>query len=157
MPCREGTFLTACPGQRSSRLSGEAKGLLQRGSPCLLPLHDHRRATFCWWMLLPCVSIRGRGCGACAMFILATLVRHCGGGGSAGTGTSSLPSPLRQMIVIPLAIVAALVIARVDGVHYAPVAAILTPFWLIDAGVLIGGSHREGRRQQVQGSASPQD
>ena len=65
------------------------------------------------------------------------------------------PSPLRQTIVVPLAIVAALVVARVDGVHYAPVATILTPFWLIDAGVLVGELSGEGERQRCKGLPHP--
>ena len=44
----------------------------------------------------------------------------------------------QQLFVLPLLIVLSLVVARVDGAHYAPVSVILTPYWFFEACMLVG-------------------
>lgn len=46
--------------------------------------------------------------------------------------------PYPQVFYVPLIIVAAIAVARVDGVHFTSVAAMLSPFWLLDLCAICG-------------------
>ena len=88
------------------------------------------------WVAFPFVALRGDS-GYRIAYIVATGVSVCLILFSGNVAAPQRVTTPLQLFVLPLLIVLSLVVARVDGTHYAPVAAILTPFWFFEACMLV--------------------